>query len=191
MRWVTLRFASLFRRQRRPADRPAPAGFVLQFFGFYEADMLTLEHYRNVWENSGFWRAFRNTLLLGFAGATATMALGGIVAYVTTRTLARPEADRRPGVVALMMPGMVLGIGFVWVSPSCRTPSRSTARCGAAAGLYRARHAGRRACHLGRLSADRDRHRGMLAGAWRRLVADTVGPHPHWLAWPAFAVGWC
>ena len=58
-----------------------------KFFGFYEADMLTLEHYRSVWENSAFWRAFGNTMLLGsFVGATITMALGGIVAYVTTRT---------------------------------------------------------------------------------------------------------
>ena len=48
--------------------------------------MLTLEHYRNVWENSAFWRAFGNTMLLGVVGATVTMALGGIVAYVALGT---------------------------------------------------------------------------------------------------------
>ena len=47
-----------------------------QFFGFYQLDMLTLEHYRNVWENSEFWRAFGNTMLLGVVGATATMVAG-------------------------------------------------------------------------------------------------------------------
>jgi iron(III) transport system permease protein len=86
-----------------------------KFFGFYEADMLTLEHYRNVWENSAFWRAFGNTMLLGVVGATVTMALGGIVAYVTTRT--RWRGRRLIDVLAWlpwMMPGMVLGIGFLW-----------------------------------------------------------------------------
>ena len=86
-----------------------------QFFGFYQADMLTLEHYRSVWENTSFWRAFGNTMLLGLVGATATMLLGGIVAYITTRTLWRGR--RLIDVLAWlpwMMPGMVLGIGFLW-----------------------------------------------------------------------------
>ena len=77
--------------------------------------MLTLDHYRSVWENSSFWRAFGNTMLLGVAGATATMTLGGIVAYVTTRT--RWRGRRLIDLLAWlpwMMPGMVLGIGFLW-----------------------------------------------------------------------------
>src|SRR5262249_35773079 len=49
-----------------------------QFFGFYQLDMLTLDHYRNVWENRDFWTALGNTLVLGVAGATATMGLGGV-----------------------------------------------------------------------------------------------------------------
>ncbi|MFO1086366.1 MAG: iron ABC transporter permease [Reyranellaceae bacterium] len=116
MRWVTFAVCIAF----FVVSVALPIGQLLlssffKFFGFYEADMLTLEHYRNVWENSGFWRAFRNTLLLGFAGATATMALGGIVAYVTTRT--RWRGRRLIDVLAWlpwMMPGMVLGIGFLW-----------------------------------------------------------------------------
>jgi len=86
-----------------------------QFFGFYQLDMLTLQHYRDVWENDEFWRAFGNTMLLGVVGATATMALGGIVAYVTTRTAWRGR--RLIDILAWlpwMMPGMVLGIGFLW-----------------------------------------------------------------------------
>ena len=128
-----------------------------KFFGFYEADMLTLEHYRSVWENSEFWRAFGNTMLLGVVGATATMVLGGIVAYVTTRT--RWRGRRLIDVLAWlpwMMPGMVLGIGFLWgfaILPHAHPDLRHAV--GAAARLYRARHAGRRARDVGRLSADR------------------------------------
>ncbi|HEY4169066.1 MAG TPA: iron ABC transporter permease, partial [Reyranella sp.] len=86
-----------------------------QFFGFYQLDMLTLEHYRSVWANDEFWRAFGNTMLLGFVGATATMILGGIIAYISTRTTWRGR--RLIDVLAWlpwMMPGMVLGIGFLW-----------------------------------------------------------------------------
>jgi iron(III) transport system permease protein len=36
-------------------------GSFFQFFGFYQWDMLTLEHYRSVLSNSEVWRAFRNT----------------------------------------------------------------------------------------------------------------------------------
>src|SRR5207253_2269496 len=86
-----------------------------QFFGFYQTDMLTLDHYRNVWDNSEFWRALGNTMLLGVVGATLTMLLGGIVAYITTRT--RWRGRRLIDILAWlpwMMPGMVLGIGFLW-----------------------------------------------------------------------------
>jgi ABC-type spermidine/putrescine transport system permease subunit II len=64
-----------------------------KFFGFYEADMLTLEHYRNVWENSSFWRAFGNTMLLGVVGATATMALQ------TARPAAKTSKEFAPGLL--------------------------------------------------------------------------------------------
>src|SRR5580765_925477 len=61
-------------------------GSFFKFFGFYRTSMLTLEHYRSVWENRLVWRAFGNTLVLGLLGATATMVLGGLVAYVLVRT---------------------------------------------------------------------------------------------------------
>ena len=61
------------------------------------------------------WRALGNTLLLGLLGATATMVLGGLVAYVLVRT--RFAVRRVLEVLAWlpwMMPGMVLGVGFLW-----------------------------------------------------------------------------
>ena len=52
-------------------------GSFFKFFGFYEWDMLTLDHYREVAGSSEFWHGFGNTMLLGFMGATLTMGLGG------------------------------------------------------------------------------------------------------------------
>src|SRR5690606_51888 len=86
-----------------------------KFFGFYQREMFTLEHYRNVWANRDVWEALRNTLLLGVAGASATMVLGSLAAYVSVRTTWK---SRR--VVEVLtwlpwtMPGIVLGIGFLW-----------------------------------------------------------------------------
>jgi iron(III) transport system permease protein len=116
MRWVTFGICILFflLTVALPISQLLLSSFF-KFFGFYEADMLTFEHYVSVWNNRSFWRAFGNTMLLGVLGATATMLLGGIVAYVTTRTKWRGR--RLIDALAWlpwMMPGMVLGIGFLW-----------------------------------------------------------------------------
>jgi iron(III) transport system permease protein len=90
-------------------------GSFFQFFGFYQWDMLTLEHYRSVLSNGEVWRAFRNTFLLGLFGASGTMVLGSIVAYISTRT--RWGGRQVIDVLAWlpwMMPGMVLAVGFLW-----------------------------------------------------------------------------
>jgi iron(III) transport system permease protein len=90
-------------------------GSFFRLFGFYSWDMLTLEHYEWVFENRQVWRAFYNTMLLGVLGATATMILGAMVAYVSVRT--RWRGRRLIETLAWlpwMMPGMVLGVGFLW-----------------------------------------------------------------------------
>jgi iron(III) transport system permease protein len=115
-RWVTFAFCILFFVVTvvLPVGQ-LMIGSVFQFFGFYSLDMLTLEHYRAVFSNSEVWRAFGNTMLLGLAGASATMALGSIVAYISLRT--RWRGRRLIDAMAWlpwMMPGMVLGIGFLW-----------------------------------------------------------------------------
>ena len=131
-------------------------------------------------------------MLLGFVGATATMILGGIIAYISTRTTWRGR--RLIDVLAWlpwMMPGMVLGIGFLWgfaTLPHCDPDLRHAV--GAAAGLHGARHAGRGAGHLGRLRPDRPRHRGVLAACTARTGGQTMRRILVALAWPAFAVGW-
>lgn len=116
LRWLTFAICALF----FVATVLLPIGQLLlssffRFFGFYDPEMLTLEHYRSVWASREFWRSFGNTLMLGLAGASATMVLGGIVAYIATRT--RWRGRRLIDALAWlpwMMPGMVLGIGFLW-----------------------------------------------------------------------------
>lgn len=86
-----------------------------QYYGFYGWDMLTVSHYRDVLHNDLFWRSATNTAMLGVVGATLTMILGGIVAYVVVRT----ELPFRHLIDLIawlpwMMPGMVLGLGFLW-----------------------------------------------------------------------------
>ncbi len=115
-RWVTFGIALAF----IGATVALPVGQLLlgsffKFFGFYRVSMLTLQHYREVWESRLFWRALSNTLVLGFAAATAAMLLGSLSAYVVVRT--RLPLRRVVEVLAWlpwMMPGMVLGVGLLW-----------------------------------------------------------------------------
>lgn len=90
-------------------------GSFFKFIGFYSWDALTLEHWRAVFDDRAFWRSFRNTMVLGLVGSTVTMALGAVVAYITIRT--RWAGRRALDALAWLpwlMPGIVLGAGFLW-----------------------------------------------------------------------------
>jgi iron(III) transport system permease protein len=166
-------------------------GSFFKFFGFYQLDMLTLDHYRAVLEDREFWRALGNTMLLGLIGATATMILGGIVAYVSVRTTWRG----RRVIDALawlpwMMPGMVLGVGFLWAFAMLPGPIPIYGTIWALLLAYMA---------LGTPVAVR-----VMASAYAQLSYDLeecsrVHGATWWqtlwriliaLAWPSFAVGW-
>jgi len=115
-RWVTFAFCVLF----FVVTVVLPVGQLLigsffKFFGFYQWDMLTLEHYQAVFGSSEFWRGFGNTMFLGLVGASATMVLGGLVAYISVRTKWRGRSliDAMAW-LPWMMPGIVLGVGFLW-----------------------------------------------------------------------------
>jgi iron(III) transport system permease protein len=115
-RWVTFAFCLLFFfiTVVLPVAQLLVGSFF-KFFGFYDLDMLTTEHYEAVFASSEIWGAFLNTMLLGLGGATVTMLLGAIVAYISVRT--RWRGRRLIEALAWlpwMMPGMVLGIGFLW-----------------------------------------------------------------------------
>ncbi len=166
-------------------------GSFFRFFGFYQWDMLTLEHYRNVFSSSEIWRGFINTMLLGLLGASLTMALGSIVAYISIRTKWRGR--RLIDALAWlpwMMPGMVLGIGFLWAFAmlpgpipiygtiwalllayiTLGTPVSVRVMTGAYAQLS-----------FDLEECSRVHGATFFQTLWRILVA---------LAWPSFAVGW-
>ena len=192
MRWVTFAICIAFFL----ATVALPIGQLLlssffQYFGFYQLDMLTLDHYRGVWRNREFWTAFTNTMLLGVGGATATMVLGAIVAYVTTRT--RWRGRRLIDVLAWlpwMMPGMVLGIGFLWgfaMLPS-GIPIYGTLWALLLAYIALGTPVAVRVTSsaYAQISSDIEECSRVHGASWwqtlwRILVA---------LAWPAFAVGW-
>ena len=115
-RWVTFGFCILF----FAITVLLPVGQLLvgsfyRYIGFYQSEMLTLEHYRSVLSDRAIWSAIRNTMLLGLTAATATMFLGSIIAYISIRT--RWKGRRLIDFMAWlpwMMPGIVLGVGFLW-----------------------------------------------------------------------------
>ncbi|MGJ5202892.1 ABC transporter permease [Bradyrhizobium sp. HKCCYLR20261] len=90
-------------------------GSVFRFAGFYQLKMLTLDHWTAVLGDDAIWQSFANTMLLAVGGATATAALGSVIAYISIRT-------RWPGrrIIELLawipwlFPGIVLGVGFLW-----------------------------------------------------------------------------
>ena len=191
-RWATFAFCVLFFVVTvvLPVGQLVISSFF-KFFGFYRASMLTLEHYQAAWANRVVWRALANTLLLGVLGATATMLLGALVAYVLVRT--RLGIRRVIEVLAWlpwMMPGMVLGIGFLWAYALMPGPIQLYGTLWALLVAY---------VTLGTPLAVRT-----MAGAFAQLAHDLeecsrVHGAAWWttfrrillaLAWPAFAVGW-
>ena len=192
MRWLTFTICIAF----FVATVALPIGQLLlssffQFFGFYQLDMLTLDHYRSIWANDEFWTALGNTMLLGVAGATATMALGGVVAYVTTRTdwHGRRLIDLLSW-LPWMMPGMVLGIGFLWGFATLPHEIPIYGTLWALLLAYVAlgtpvavRVTGSAYRQIARDLEECSRVHG--AGWWQTFGRVLVA-----LAWPAFAVGW-
>jgi iron(III) transport system permease protein len=166
-------------------------GSFFKFFGFYDLDMLTLEHYEAVFSNSEFWRAFGNTMFLGVVGATLTMGLGGIVAYIVVRT--RWRGRRLIETLAWlpwMMPGIVLGIGFLWgfaMLPG-QIPIYGTIWALLLAYLALGTPVSVRIMSgvYAQLSYDIEECSRVHGASWWQTLWRILNA----LAWPAFAVGW-
>jgi len=166
-------------------------GSFFKFFGFYQMDMLTFDNYRAVWENNEFWRALRNTMLLGLIGASTTMVLGGIVAYVGVRT--KLKSRRLIDALAWlpwMMPGMVLGVGFLWAFAMLPGPIPIYGTIWALLLAYmalgtpvatRVMSASYEQLSYDLEECSRVHGASWWQTLWRILIA---------LAWPSFAVGW-
>ncbi len=191
-KWVTFGFCILF----FIVTVVLPVGQLIigsffKFFGFYSWDMLTTEHYVAVANNAEVWRAFFNTMLLGLLGATAVMTLGSIVAYVSIRTKWRGR--RLIDALAWlpwMMPGMVLGIGFLWAFAMLPGPIPIYGTIWALMLAYVAlgtpisvRVMSSAYAQLAYDLEECSRVHGatFFQTMWRILIA---------LAWPSFAVGW-
>lgn len=166
-------------------------GSFFKFFGFYQLDMLTLDNYRMVFENDELGRAIRNTLIAGLAGASATMVLGCIVAYVTTRTRWRIRfLVEALAWLPWLLPGMVMGVGLLWAYAMLPGPVQIYGTLSALILAYVA---------LGTPLAVR-----VMAGSYAQLAKDIeecsrVHGATWWqtlwrilvaLSWPAFATGW-
>jgi iron(III) transport system permease protein len=191
-RWVTFAAALAFvlLTVALPVGQLALGSFF-KFFGFYRKDMLTLQHYRDVWESRLFFRALGNTLLLGFAGATVTMFLGSLAAYVIVRT--RLPFRRVIEVLAWlpwMMPGIVLGVGLLWAYALLPAPfaiyGTRWALFVAYVTLCLPLAVRTMAGGLSRISADLEEcsrvHGAGFFTTFRRILLA--------LSWPSFAVGW-
>jgi iron(III) transport system permease protein len=164
---------------------------MFKFIGFYNLDSLTFAHYRAAWENDELWRALRNTLALGVGGASLTLCLGAVVAYVSVRT-------RWPGRRLLeflawlpwLMPGIVLAVGYLWAFAAIPGPIQLYGTIWALLLAYIA---------LGTPLSVR-----VMSTAWMQLSHDLEESSrvhgANWtqtfwriliaIAWPSFAVGW-
>jgi iron(III) transport system permease protein len=166
-------------------------GSIFRFYGFYGWDALTLDHYRAVLQNDLFWRSVQNTLLLGLMGATITMALGSAVAYVVVRT--RWPVRYLIDVLAWlpwMMPGMVLGIGFLWgfamLPHAIEIYGTLMALLLAYITLATPLSVRIMNAALGQLSYDLEECSRVHGASWWQTMRHVLLA----LTWPAFAVGW-
>jgi iron(III) transport system permease protein len=191
-RWATFAFCVLF----FVVTVVLPVGQLIigsffKFFGFYQWDMLTLEHYQAVFSSSEFWRGFSNTMFLGLVGATLTMLLGATVAYVSVRTKWRGRLliDSMAW-LPWMMPGIVLGVGFLWgfaLLPHA-IPIYGTIWALLLAYISLGTPLSVRAMSsaYAQLSFDLEECSRVHGASWLQTMRRIVLA----LAWPSFAVGW-
>ena len=191
-RWATFAFCALF----FTVTVVLPVGQLIigsffKFFGFYQWDMLTLEHYQAVFGSSEFWRGFSNTMFLGLVGATLTMLLGATVAYVSVRTKWRGRLliDSMAW-LPWMMPGIVLGVGFLWgfaLLPH-GVPIYGTIWALLLAYISLGTPLSVRAMSsaYAQLSFDLEECSRVHGASWLQTMRSIVLA----LAWPSFAVGW-
>ncbi|MDR7415696.1 MAG: iron ABC transporter permease [Armatimonadota bacterium] len=92
-------------------------GSFSRLLGVFGENWFTWEHYRNLLRDRYLVQAVQNTLVVGLAGASAVVGLGMGVAYLLVR--GRRWARLRTAVnlatwVPVGIPGVLLGLGFLW-----------------------------------------------------------------------------
>ena len=92
-------------------------GSLTRFFGIFQAGF-TWDHYREVLSNGQLLRALRNSAILASIGASLSLLLGGLIAYVVARSRSVPRGLRMAlnflSWLPLTVPGIVLALGFLW-----------------------------------------------------------------------------
>ena len=166
-------------------------GSFFQFFGFYQWDMLTLEHYRSVWgtANSGAPSATPCCL----ASSAHRRRWCSAASSPTSRRARDGRGRRLIDVLAWlpwMMPGMVLAVGFLWgfaILPSA-IPIYGTIWALLIAYIalgtpiaVRVMSAAYRQLSFDLEECSRVHGASWWQTLWRIMIA---------LAWPSFAVGW-
>ena len=106
---------------------PALVVVLLSFSEFISAPSmellthLTLKHWTRALNDTVFWRALKNTLILASVGATLSVVLAFALGYLLIRSSAKFKGViEGTAMLPLAFPGTVLAIGFVWVY--IRTP---------------------------------------------------------------------
>jgi iron(III) transport system permease protein len=64
----------------------ASLGTFMKLFGFFSADMWTLNHWQTALADRDLARSLQNTLILAFGTAVAVVVLNSLIAYVIVRT---------------------------------------------------------------------------------------------------------
>ncbi|MFQ5902180.1 MAG: ABC transporter permease [Candidatus Binatia bacterium] len=76
---------------------------------------LTLRHWEEAFNDTVFWRALRNTLLLSSTAATATVIIALGLGYLLVRSGVKLKGTiEGSAMLPLAFPGTILAIGFVW-----------------------------------------------------------------------------
>ncbi|MCS6770221.1 MAG: iron ABC transporter permease [Candidatus Caldarchaeum sp.] len=76
---------------------------------------LTLEHYFRLFTYPGVDRAFYNTLIISFLGATLAMVLLSLTAYIVLRTKSRMNSLLEMlAFFPFSLPGMIIALGLIW-----------------------------------------------------------------------------
>jgi len=90
-------------------------GSFFRIFGLYDANLLTLDNYRQAFLDGLFWRSLRNSIVLAGGGAVLCMLISALIAYIIFRTKfwGRAALDFLSW-MPWSLPGMVLALGLLW-----------------------------------------------------------------------------
>ncbi len=95
--------------------------FITSLLPYYQVPtldsiaLLTLKHYRYIYQNDRVYQALGNSVFLAVAGATVAMLLAGLVGYITVKTKVRGRGLLESlTFLPWAFPSTALAIGLLW-----------------------------------------------------------------------------